>query len=288
MVTSRIVDLGIEFCQKTQRYAAACSMVLLLLALQGCIAIPIPVSGKTNSGNMITTGDQASIKVGSTTRDEIVQRYGTPDETFDGLRVIVYEWQTSREWITLWMAPFFGGATSGAMDYDYFVDLIAFDSENRLVRIETKKIGRDSTLMEVVYAFAKVDTNAHIPTNFVPRNTPSGQSLLYVYRPDNADDSPTLVHSPQIYLDGKLLGELGKGNFILSSIAPGSHQVTYPNVMAPDSTPCPSFETLPDQDYFVEFKVQHSSRLQLEPTCILHTESEALPQMQKLYGQMVK
>lgn len=68
---------------------------LTLIFVQGCVPIPIPLPQHDLLAGHGMIEEQAAknfLKVGATTREEVLLRYGEPEEIIDGGRVFVYAW----------------------------------------------------------------------------------------------------------------------------------------------------------------------------------------------------
>jgi outer membrane protein assembly factor BamE (lipoprotein component of BamABCDE complex) len=71
--------------------AISIALLLACCLLQGCVAIP--ASGKkVTGGTRIENKDVAFIKIGETTRSDIIQSLGTPTEAYSNSNISVYWW----------------------------------------------------------------------------------------------------------------------------------------------------------------------------------------------------
>jgi outer membrane protein assembly factor BamE (lipoprotein component of BamABCDE complex) len=86
-------------------------MVGLLMPCSGCILIPTPEykSDGIATRQNISDKEVDMIQVNTTTREQILLRFGQPDATFDEQRRFVYLWAH----VTAWIAA--GGGYSAAM-----------------------------------------------------------------------------------------------------------------------------------------------------------------------------
>ena len=71
-------------------------LVLVACLLSGCIILPIPMGGNTGAQKGIDEGTVSFIRLGSTNREDVVLRLGSPDDTIGGstfiYRIEKYGW----------------------------------------------------------------------------------------------------------------------------------------------------------------------------------------------------
>lgn len=130
---------------------SAAAGVLALLALAGCVIIPLP----TRPIVPIPESDRAALKPGERTRAEILMRYGEPDLRLDGDRVLAYRWERSRALLVI----FYGGQPITDVEAVF----LAFDGAGRLTRVGTAVAWRKSTIAEQAAAWAKGDAAGPAP-----------------------------------------------------------------------------------------------------------------------------
>ncbi|MFZ1376414.1 MAG: hypothetical protein WAS25_07460 [Geothrix sp.] len=82
--------------------AAGLVLGTLALALQlGCLIWPFPTGELLSGRGRITPQYTAPLKVGQTTREDVLLRLGEPDEVLEGGRVLVYRWMEARGYFIL-------------------------------------------------------------------------------------------------------------------------------------------------------------------------------------------
>lgn len=116
---------------RRQKVIAAVSA--LSLTLGGCLAIPVPTSGKkVLSGRPVDDEQLAFLTPAVTTRREVIERLGNPNILWEDARVFAYSWEV-RQGAVYWVA--YGGF--GREDLpEHHLLLIQFDEHGRLSRFE--------------------------------------------------------------------------------------------------------------------------------------------------------
>ena len=87
--------------------------------------IPIPVTPETVAGTDIQKEATMFLQIGMTTREEILERFGEPDWTFDDIGIIAYCW-SKHQW-DLWVTA---GAEGDKFEFGKnYLMLFLFDSD---------------------------------------------------------------------------------------------------------------------------------------------------------------
>lgn len=110
---------------------------LAVLALAGCIVLPIPQGeGEVTEGREITPERAASVELGRTSRAEVLERLGEPTAIWLDRRVFVYAWDRVHLKV-LWIAAARYTAAGGLEDVPtHYVLLLQFDETDHVVRAE--------------------------------------------------------------------------------------------------------------------------------------------------------
>ena len=115
----------------------ACSLTILLLAVQACCAIPIPVPEKEMlSGTEMQGKDVVFIKSGITSRGEIVEKLGKPYAIIEELRIIAYKWEMLSGYMPWFIAGGYSGVGGVLTRGSNKVLFVAFDENDRVTRFE--------------------------------------------------------------------------------------------------------------------------------------------------------
>jgi hypothetical protein len=97
----------------------------------GCI--PLPEHGLLAGRGKIDEADIAFLKIGVTTREEVVLRFGEPDIVLFDQRIMAYSWTVS-------VGIYGGQYSAGDIPRDH-IFMLEFDNEGRLSRAEMNSSG---------------------------------------------------------------------------------------------------------------------------------------------------
>ncbi len=125
-----------------------CVGLLILIGsmlMHGCLILPVPTPehGLSSGRGEIAEADTAFLVVGTTTREDVMLRFGEPSASLNSQQTFVYHWQTARGYIFAGLiVPIMpgGAADAGAITKDYLF-LLEFDEQNRLTRFEKASLG---------------------------------------------------------------------------------------------------------------------------------------------------
>ena len=204
-------------------------IISLLLACQGCVALPVPsLSRDELSGFSLKKTD--FIKPGVTTRKEVLDRLGAPYEVFDDLNVYAY-----RSEKVAWYLPYAWGIGSeaGAVgDAGYYVMssfrvyLILFDDKGLVERTVMKDLydlldnftireTAENWLNELGGPFALKRGREFEPS------TDLFHALVYIYRESGWRGGIPVA----VYIDDFLVAELNKNTYVTAILSAGMHRV---------------------------------------------------------------
>ena len=109
---------------------------LALVSANGCMIIPTPESGLLAGRGKIEEADIAFLKVGVTTRENVLLRFGEPDAVLHDQRILAYYWAVSVGYIIVYNA---GGEIP-----KYYLFILEFDDAGLLKQAEISASGWDT------------------------------------------------------------------------------------------------------------------------------------------------
>ncbi len=112
-------------------------LLFAVLALTGCIILPIPTSeSKLLAGKQVTEDQFSFLIPNVTTKDEVIQELGNPNVIWEDARIFSYNWE-KRQGILFWAVGGYGGGAGGMTDIPkrYHL-LIQFDEQDRVQHFE--------------------------------------------------------------------------------------------------------------------------------------------------------
>ena len=104
--------------------------MLAFICISNCMYIPTPTHSLTSTHGVVPNEIIASIKIGNTTREELVLKIGAPDRLYAGERFFVYEW-TASEGVVAVGYGYSGGAAEVVRNHYLALE---FDQRNKVVR----------------------------------------------------------------------------------------------------------------------------------------------------------
>ena len=163
---------------------AGCGVGLLLVVLPGCLAVPIPVPERTVAGSQVTPAMTAPIQPGVTTRSEVIQLLGEPALDLPAHRIIAYRWEALIGYVPWVMGYGYSGRGGVGETHASYLLLVAFDANDRVVKVEKTTQSPWDSPSEHALQWAKGEglVGPTAPAVFTARGVPSGESLLYLYR----------------------------------------------------------------------------------------------------------
>ncbi len=121
---------------------AATLAALLLLPASGCLWIPTPEHGLLEGRGAIGPQETALLQEGTTTREEVLLKFGEPDARRDSDRVFAYHWTVAHGYIAV--GAYYSGTVAPVRKH--YLLMLAFDDTGTLLRWE---------LLECVFASAE-------------------------------------------------------------------------------------------------------------------------------------
>lgn len=208
------------------RFAATIGLLTAFtLAVAGCIPVPIPHSESVVYGNAV--GEEAfrqKILPGQT-REEVIQRLGSPAYNFGAGRAFVYPWTVDKGNILI-LIP--GGGVLGAAWADARLFVVVFDDDSRALKTGVAEIPLYRSVSGVVRSWMSAQELA----GFIRPQPEDRPSTIIVYRrasvPCNPRDhavDPYSPFAPTVSVDGETVGDARKGEFLRLAVTPGTHLV---------------------------------------------------------------
>ena len=147
--------------------AIVASLLLLTLAslCVGCVVVPVPASVKTAScGKRISKEEASFIKIGQTTRAEVVSQFGQPFATNEQPVAIAYNWAvTTWNWYGVGVTGCPGlHFDNGPLSERSEVLLIQFDRDDCVRCYEFRRLSDSQTVKAVLCQWADTKPNKQI------------------------------------------------------------------------------------------------------------------------------
>jgi outer membrane protein assembly factor BamE (lipoprotein component of BamABCDE complex) len=192
--------------------------------------VPIPTREKVLAGTPVNEEQISFITPGITTQQEVIERLGEPIIDFGPRRVFVYTWAI-RYGVVFWalagMERGVGGMEPLITTYLLF---IAFDPDCKVLETANRLFKPFETIGGQVRDWL---TSCGLATQFVDRrpgdSTGSGP-VLFVYRPSHSPCTfprfDANIFKPSVAVDGVVVGDLAKGEYLISEINVGAHTIT--------------------------------------------------------------
>ena len=139
----------------SQRFLSEALLVILLsLTVNGCILpIPMPEHNILIGRGEIDETDRAFLQVGTTSREDVLLRFGEPDATLCNERVLAYYWTVARGY-TVVGAPGYAAASTWRTQRIFMLE---FDDRVKLKRFEELKIKSDLTSFDAYLAIRYIE-----------------------------------------------------------------------------------------------------------------------------------
>jgi hypothetical protein len=198
----------------------------------GCVAIPIPTMKETVvSGQAVAEDEVRLMVIGGEDLLDVKARLGEPVVNLGPQRVYVYMWAVSQGAL-VW---FLGGPGGGAAGVEPLVAshllFIAFDPDGKVLMAGTADFKPFDSIGEQVREWlANNDLATQVCVGPHPGESTNGVPILFLYRPSKSScpfptfDSNTF--KPSVTVDGTVVGDLLKGEYLTSWISAGTHVIT--------------------------------------------------------------
>ncbi len=212
-----------------------CLRTLIFLALtgclvslqSGCVAIPIPTQNTIVAGEQVAKNEVNISSYQNIT--EVKARLGEPVINFGPQKVFVYQY-TIKHGDIIWLAG--AGRPIGGFDSSVtaHVLFIAFDKEGKVRGSATSEFKYlDSVGKQVRKWLNTSELAAHISSSNIGDMTNPGR-MIYFYRPSHSKCNKLLTYDsnlfkPSVAIDGVIVGDLSKGEYLVAEITPGEHAI---------------------------------------------------------------
>lgn len=224
--------------------------VALAILIAGCVAIPIPANEEAVVFGSAVTEDEVRSKVSiGENESDVKALLGEPTINFGPRKVFVYQWSI-RKGSVLWALGGPGGGAAGAeplvMSHLLF---IAFDPDGKVLKTGTAEYKPSESMAEQVREWlASNDLATQIVGPRFGEPTRRGPTL-FIYRPSKSPcPFPTFdtnIFKPSVAVDGIVVGDILKGEYLASEISAGLHEITI--------DPIPSYEYVgQEKSFFVQ------------------------------------
>ena len=127
---------------------------LTLPATPWRVIIPLPEHGLLAGRGKIEESDIAFLKVGVTTRGEVLLRFGEPDGVLLDQRILAYSWAVSVGVVAV--------GSGGGDIWKYYLFMVEFDEEGRLKREEINSNRTWQNLEAMLEEWIKQSENENI------------------------------------------------------------------------------------------------------------------------------
>lgn len=202
----------------------------LAVLISGCIAIPILAGEETVVFDSAIAEDEVRSKVSIGENElDVKARLGEPILNFGPRKIFVYQWGI-RKGSVFWAIGGPGAAIAGVepvvMSHLLF---IAFDPDGNVLKTGTTTYKPFDSMAEQVREW--LSSNDPAAQVVGPRSGESTrrEPMLFIFRPSKSRCSfPTFdsnFFKPSVALDGIVVGDLQKGEYLAAEIGAGSHEI---------------------------------------------------------------
>jgi hypothetical protein len=114
------------------------ALISFQMTVTGCIVLPIP-TGDIREGIPVKEDQLELLKIGITSKDDVIRYLGEPRFIWEEARLLGYDWEKS-SFIILWGGAGGYSATGGLIDItDKYAFLIQFDEQDKVCRFQIVK-----------------------------------------------------------------------------------------------------------------------------------------------------
>lgn len=270
------------------------AFTILAVLLTGCLVVPIPsMEESIVFGSQVADNEVRSRVTLGQTPEDVEALLGEPIVDLGPQRVFVYQWVIDKGGL-LWVLP---GGVGGIPVTQTHLFLVAFGSNGKVLKTGTTELSLFDTISEHVREWLSLNgLTAQVEG---PRLGQSGSSpLLFVYRKSSSLCSfPGIDFNPfksSVAVDGRVVGDLAKGEYLGSEISAGPHVITLDPAFNYQATrrrepPVPVIQTSiniigePSQPIYIEIAVCTGSLL--TPAIEMHAKvRDAVDGLQAIRG----
>jgi len=204
--------------------------VWLAVLLTGCVAVPIPTKKTVVYGQEVAEKEVKTMFPQAQDSSAVKARLGEPILNFGPQKVFVYMWGI-RGGSLVWFTGLFGIVPPHIEPLsESNLLFIAFDSDGKLLKTETAKFKYFDTVGEQVRKWLNSSGLATQVVSLHLGDSTARGPALFVYRPSHSPcrfprfDANTF--KPSVAIDGTIVGDLSKGEYLSCEISVGTHTVT--------------------------------------------------------------
>lgn len=201
---------------------------ILAILIAGCTTIPIPANEETVVfGRAIAAEEARAIDLAVEGPLAARTRFGAPILDFGPERIYVYVWVVNKgSAITLGM-----GIANTVPCLVTQLLVVAFDLNGMVLKSATRELSQWDTVLEHVRGWLSSEGLATRVSGPRPSESAKAERMLFVYRPspsecpERAVELDGLFFKPSVAVDGHVVGDLAKGEYLSSSIGSGAHEI---------------------------------------------------------------
>jgi len=200
---------------------------VLAILIAGCMAIPIPAKEETVVfGRAITAEEVQAINVAVEGPLEVRTKFGAPTLDFGPQRIYVYVWVVNK-----------GSAIGAGAGYANSIPwlttrllVVAFDPNGMVLKIATRELEQWGAVSEHVRDWLSSEGLAAQVAGPRPTQSARGERMLFVYRSSSSECPKQFAFDgfffkPSVAVDGLVVGDLARGEYLSSMIRPGARQI---------------------------------------------------------------
>ena len=239
----------------------------LAVLIAGCVAIPIPAMKETVvSGQAVAEDEVRSMVSSGEDLLDVKARFGEPVVNLGPQQIYVYKWTVSKGKL-VW---FTGGRGAAAFGLEPLTAshlfIIVFGQDGKVLKTGTTQFKPFGTMTEQVRDWLSSNGLAVQVVGPSVGESKGRGPVLFVYRPSKSPcPFPTFdanSFKPSVAVDGIVVGDLKKGEYLASAISAGAH------VMTIDPVPYYRFEGQ-EKSVFVQGlnqgRIPTTVRIQVDP-----------------------
>ena len=250
--------------------ASFCFVASILIG--GCVVLPVPVEPRVLEGRPFSESEFASIRLGATTRRDVLGGLGKPTIWLAKQRILVYGLRKVEPVGALWFIGAGYSGTGGLIEGETKEAIFfALDGNDVVTHRGRASVKRGETWLSAAMKWCRsAELEIRAPRDRLVEETPATEeSLIYFYRPRDyqhflpfvppAEELPFgIAGFADIRLDKELVGQLRRGSYSVVRVSPGVHEAVVD----------------PDTDYVVNPDIYRSEtiRLTVEPGTVTFVE----------------
>ncbi|MDH3378877.1 MAG: hypothetical protein OEQ39_18280 [Gammaproteobacteria bacterium] len=270
------------------------------LFLTSCVVIPVPVERVVLEGKRFTNAELDFVRLGTTTRREVIDNLGNPTLWLSAQRILVYglrQVETGALWFIGAGLSGAGGLVEGETKEAVFLVL---DDKDVVTHWGRAQVKRGATWLSAATEWAGSKAIEIPPARgrFVEETPTREQSLIYFYRPRDFQHflplvppakkiPPGTANYADIRQDGKLVGQIRWQSYVAVRVPPGAYSFVVnadtDYVVNPESYRSVTIrlDVAPETVTFVDVGIQAGLGT-IEPILVDRPRSEAIPVIEKL------